>query len=294
MENLQGILVKVTGGFYYVEVADKIYECKARGIFRKRNCSPYVGDHVEILVPKDGYASIENICQRKNSLIRPPLANLDILFVVCSTVDPAPNSLVVDKMVSAAVNKDIEPVIVISKTDICDNSEFVNTYKNAGIKAIEYSSVTKAGTDEILQLLSNKVSAFIGNSGVGKSTLLNVLFPNLHLQTGDISQKLGRGRHTTRTVELFKINNGYVADTPGFSTVDLERYEIIDKENLQFCFPEFEKYIGKCKFSSCSHRCEKGCAIVEAVQNGEISDSRHNSYITMYNEVNEIKPWELK
>ena len=295
MTTYSGIIIKITGGFYYVEVDDTVFECKARGVFRKRGCTPLVGDYVTIDVPEnDGYASISTIKERKNSLVRPALANLDVLVIVSSVVEPTVNTYIIDKMISAAVDKDIEPVVVFSKTDLQDCTEYLEIYRKAGIKAIEYSSVTKNGVDEIEKVLSGKVSAFSGNSGVGKSTLLNALFPHLELKTGEISDKLGRGRHTTRTVELFKCFGGYVADTPGFSTVDLDRYEIIRKENLQYCFPEFSDYIGECKFTSCAHICEKGCAVIAAVEEGKIPKSRHESYIRMYNEVKDIKDWQLQ
>lgn len=277
-----------------MEAAEQVFECKARGIFRKKGSSPYVGDTVEISVPKEGYAVIEEICPRKNSLVRPPLANLDILVIVCSVTDPAPNCLVVDKMIAAAENKNIQPAVVVSKTDLQDCGDFMRIYQQAGIETIEFSAVTGQGCDKVINMLKYKTSAFIGNSGVGKSTLLNTMFPDLNLETGEISQKLGRGRHTTRTVELYRKNGGYIADTPGFSTVDLERYEVIDKNDLQYCFQEFAPYLGRCKFNSCLHLCEKGCAVIDAVEKGEISKSRHNSYIAMYNEVKDLKPWEMK
>ena len=157
-----------------------------------------------------------------------------------------------------------------------------------------YSSVTGEGVDEIYSLLPNKITAFIGNSGVGKSTLLNKLFPDFQLKTGEVSDKLGRGRHTTRTVELLKFNGGYVCDTPGFSTMQLEKFNIQDKTQLQYMFPEFEDYIGQCKFTSCSHTCEKGCAILQMVEEGKIQKSRHNSYVDMYNEIKDIKEWERR
>ncbi len=295
MTTYSGIIIKITGGFYYVEVDDTVFECKARGVFRKRGCTPLVGDYVTVEVPEnDGYASISSIKERKNSLVRPALANLDVLVIVSSVVEPTVNTYIIDKMISAAVDKNIEPVVVFSKTDLQDCTEYLEIYRKAGIKAIEYSSVTKKGVDEIEKVLNGKVSAFSGNSGVGKSTLLNALFPHLELKTGEISDKLGRGRHTTRTVELFKCFGGYVADTPGFSTVDLDRYEIIRKENLQYCFPEFSDYIGECKFTSCAHICEKGCAVIAAVEEGIIPKSRHESYIRMYNEVKDIKDWQLQ
>lgn len=294
MTKLIGIITKITGGFYYVEADARVYECKARGVFRKKGCTPLVGDYVTIEVPEgDGYCSIESIRERKNSLVRPALANLDTLVIVSSVVEPTVNTYIIDKMICAAVDKGIEPVVVFSKTDLKACDEYLEIYKKANIKAIEYSSITNKGLDEIKEVLKGKISAFSGNTGVGKSTLLNALFPNLELKTGEISDKLGRGRHTTRTVELFECFGGYVADTPGFSTVDLDRYEIIRKDDLQYCFPEFSSYIGECKFTSCAHLCEKGCAVIEAVDNGEISKSRHDNYVRMYNEVKDIKDWQL-
>lgn len=295
MSILSGIIVKITGGFYYVEADAEIYECKARGVFRKRGSSPLVGDYVTIDVPSgDGYCSIETIKKRKNSLIRPALANLDVLIIVSSVVEPTVNTYIIDKMICAAVSKGIEPVVVFSKTDLMPCDEYIDIYNKAGIRTIAYSSVDKSGVDEIKSILDGKVSAFSGNTGVGKSTLLNTLFPELSLETGAISNKLGRGRHTTRTVELFKCFGGYVADTPGFSTVDLDRYEIIRKDELQHCFSDFTDYIDQCMFTSCSHTCEKGCAVLDAVNSGEISKSRHDSYVRMYNEVKDIKDWQLK
>lgn len=294
MENLQGIIIKGIGGFYYVEVADKIYECKARGIFRKRGFSPVVGDIVEISEADDGYNSIEKILPRKNSLIRPALANIDKLVIVVSTCEPAPNLFITDKMTAAAIHKEIEPIIVISKCDLANGREIKEIYDSAGFKTVEFSAVSAEGADEVKKLIKGGITAFSGNSGVGKSSLLNVILPELNLQTGEISTKLGRGRHTTRTVELYKTEDGYVADTPGFSTVDIERYEMIKKDEIMYCFPEFEDYLDKCRFTSCAHICEKGCAVLEAVENGKISSSRHSSYAAMYNEVKDFKEWEHK
>ncbi len=294
MKQIKGIITKITGGFYYENASDTTYECKARGVFRKRGFTPLVGDRVVIDVPTgDGFSSVVSIDERKNSLVRPALANLDTLVIVSSIVEPTVNTYIIDKMICAAVDKDIEPIVVISKSDLHKCAQYLDIYKKAGIKAIEYSSISGQGVEEIKSALKGKISAFSGNSGVGKSTLLNSLCPKLLLKTGEISDKLGRGKHTTRTVELFKFYDGYIADTPGFSTVDLDRYELIRKENLQFCFPEFEQYLGKCKFVSCSHTCEKGCAIVDAVESGDISSSRHQSYVRMYNEVKDIKDWQI-
>lgn len=295
MENsktLNGLLIKATGGFYYVEAAQKVYECKARGIFRQKGHSPLVGDRVEITVPRDGYCSVDKILPRKNTLRRPPLANLDNLVIVCSTVNPAPNTVVIDKMTAAAVYNNIRPIIVISKSDLSDGSVLAEIYRKAGFDVVEYSSDSKVSAEPLKKLIHGGITAFTGNTGVGKSTLLNVLFSGLSLETGEVSKKLGRGRHTTRTVELFKIDDSYVADTPGFSTVDLEKYQMIDKDELQHCFPEFEDYLGRCRFTSCAHICEKGCSVIQAVENGDISRSRHDSYKQMYNEVKDIKSWQ--
>ncbi|HHZ06221.1 MAG TPA: ribosome small subunit-dependent GTPase A [Clostridiales bacterium] len=294
MNVAQGIIIKGIGGFYYVEAAEGVYECKARGAFRKKGYSPCAGDIVDISIPQEGYCSIENILPRRNSLIRPALANIDQLVIVVSTCDPSPNLLVIDKMTATAVNKNIEPIIVVSKTDLSDGEQLKSIYHMAGIKTVLFSAVDKTGAEAVKALLPNKVTAFTGNSGVGKSSLLNCLFPDLGLETGVISQKLGRGRHTTRSVELYSVAGGYVADTPGFSTVDLQRYDIIDKNDMAYCFPEFEEYFGQCQFISCAHICEKGCAVLQAVKDGKISHSRHNSYVEMYNEVKDIKDWQKR
>ena len=294
MKKLQGILIKSIGGFYYVLCEGREYECKARGSFRKKENSPTVGDKVVISIPDDGFAAIEEILPRKNKLKRPALANLDVLVIVCSTIDPAPNFMIIDKMTAVAVNNNMTPVVVVTKNDLIGGEKIVDKYNKSGIKSFLCSPENNSEIESLREFLKNKVSAFTGNSGVGKSTLLNTLFPNLCLQTGVISQKLGRGRHTTRVVELFNLDGCFVADTPGFSTVDLQRYEMIDKAQLQYCFPEFEKYLGGCQFTSCNHICEKGCRILQAVSDGEIEKSRHDSYTAMFNEVKDIKAWQLK
>ncbi len=294
METKIGILMKSIGGFYYVRCEDKEYECKARGSFRKSGNSPCVGDKVKIAVPDDGFAAIEEILPRKNKLKRPALANIDVLVIVCSTIDPSPNYAIIDKMTAAAVNNNMTPVIVVSKNDLKNGEEIVDIYRNSEIQVFKCSPEDTTEAEKLCDFLKGKVTAFTGNSGVGKSTLLNMMFPNLQLETGQISQKLGRGRHTTRVVELFELDGCFVADTPGFSTVDLQRYEMIDKTQLQYCFPEFEKYLGECQFTSCSHTCEKGCRILKALSDGEIEESRHRSYVSMYNEVKDIKSWQLK
>ncbi len=287
-----GIIVKLTGGFYYVDCEGEILECKARGAFRNKAQSPVVGDMVTVALKPEGYHSIEKIHERKNFLTRPALSNIDVLTIVVSSVEPVPSTLIIDKLTAAAVSLGISPYIVFSKTDLMECEELLNTYSKAGFKVFSYSNGDEKSVEVIRNALKGKLVAFIGNSGVGKSTLINNLYPQLSLQTGEISQKLGRGKHTTRTVELFKIDSGYIADTPGFATMDLERYQLWDKEQLMYCFPEFEDYLTECQFTSCMHICEKGCAVLEAVENGIIPKSRHESYTQMYNEVKDIKPWE--
>lgn len=290
-----GKIIKGIGGFYYVDVNDTIYECKARGNFRNKKITPLVGDNVEISVNDNAENTIDNILPRKNQLVRPPLANLDTLFIVNSIVDPKINTSVIDKLIAIAEYKNIEPIIVLTKTDLCNEYQnYVDIYKNAGFNIVVCDNTISQGVDEIKNLMNNKISAFTGNTGVGKSTLLNNLFPNLDLATGETSKKLGRGRHTTRHCELFKFENGYVADTPGFSSLDFEKCEVIYKEDLPDCFREFKQYLGLCKFNSCSHIVDKGCAVLDAVENGVISQSRHNSYISMYNDVKDIKQWQKK
>lgn len=294
MNTLNGILMKSIGGFYYVRCGGIEYECKARGSFRKSGNSPVVGDKVVISVPDEGFASIEEIKPRINKLKRPALANVDTLVIVCSTVDPEPNFTVIDKMTAAAVNNNMIPAIVISKNDLKSGERIAEIYRNSKFPVFLCSPEDTEDVNKLKDFLKGKVSAFTGNSGVGKSTLINCIFPNLKLQTGQISRKLGRGKHTTRVVELFEIDGCFVADTPGFSTVDLQRYEMIDKTQLQYCFPEFERYLGECQFTSCSHTCEKGCRILQAVTDGDIEPSRHKSYVAMYNEVKDIKQWEMR
>ena len=294
MEKLTGLIVKAISGFYYIEAADKLYECKARGSFRRQGLSPAVGDKAEITVFDDGTAAVESILPRKNYIVRPPLANLDRLFIVASSADPQPNTFIIDKITAVAFSKGIEPVVVFTKSDLADCSELVGIYNRAGICALTYSVHSGEAREELIALLENKISAFTGNTGVGKSSLLNSLFPGLDIATGEISKKLGRGRHTTRHSELYKLGGGYVADTPGFGTVDIERYEMVKKDEIAFCFPEFQDYLDQCRFTSCSHTCEKGCAVLEALEHGAISPSRHASFVAMYNEVKDIPDWQKK
>lgn len=292
---IKGKIVKGIGGFYYVESADVIYECKARGNFRKQGISPLVGDDVEISVNENAENTIDKILPRKNQLVRPPLANLDRLFIVASIIDPNLNTLIIDKLIAIAEYKNIEPIIVITKTDLSDSYiQYVDIYSKAGFKVVVCDNTNGKGAEEVKELLKDKISAFTGNTGVGKSSLLNQICPQLNLATGETSKKLGRGKHTTRHCELFKVNGGYIADTPGFSSIDFEKCEKIYKEDLPECFREFREYLGSCKFTSCAHINDKGCAVCKAVEDGFISRSRHDSYISLYNDVKDFKEWEKK
>ncbi len=293
MQQLEGTIIKGIGGFYYVEVADDVYECKARGVFRKNKISPLPGDRVKFTVNEDAENTVDEILPRRNVLVRPPIANIDRLFVITSVCEPKPNTLVIDKLIAIAEKNNIEPVLVITKNDLGDTSELEEIYNLAGLKTVVTSSETGEGTEQLKELIEGHISAFAGNTGVGKSSLLNCIDSSLSLRTGEISDKLGRGRHTTRHIELFKICGGYIADTPGFSSIDFQNAEKILKDDLAFCFREFEKHLGTCKFSTCSHTFDKGCKIIEAVNNGEIHPSRHENYIAMYNEVKDLKEWEL-
>lgn len=293
---LEGRLIKGIGGFYYVEAADTIYECKARGVFRKQKITPLVGDIVSITINDNAENTVDEIKARKNALVRPALANLDQLFVVASIVDPAINTTVIDRIIAIAEFKHIEPVVVLTKIDLSDHyMKYYDIYSKAGFKVVLCDNSTGSGSDEVRAMLADKVSAFTGNTGVGKSSLLNAIDSRLAVETGETSKKLGRGKHTTRHCELFKVAGGYVADTPGFSSVDFERCEKIFKDDLPYCFREFEPYLDKCRFqTNCAHINDKGCAVVEAVNNGYISRERHNSYIDLYNEVKDIKEWQKK
>lgn len=291
----QGLILKGIGGFYYVKSSDKIYECKARGLFRKNEVIPLAGDRVVIEVDENTEKGfITEIMERKNSFVRPPVANIDKLFLVVASTSPVPNLELLDKLIAIAEYKDVEPIIVITKTDLSEYQHLVDVYTKAGFTVYTYSAVEKSDTSPILAELRDSISAFCGNSGVGKSSLLNGLFPELNLKTNIISEKLGRGKHTTREVMLYEVEGGYVADTPGFSTIELERYEIIYKDKLQYCFRDFSDYIENCKFTGCSHTKEKGCAVIEAVLNGEIANSRHASYVSMYESAKNLKEWEIK
>ena len=289
MDSIRGLIIKSIGGLYSVKSPLGVMECKARGIFRKQNISPCVGDEV---VVSDGV--ISEIMPRKNELIRPPLANLDYMVFVVSTCEPSPNFLLLDKFIAICVFKGITPLIAVTKSDIKEDESITDIYKNSGAEVFVIDYSDESGLKVLYDTIAGKLCAFTGNTGVGKSTLLNHLDTDIVRETGEISRKLGRGRHTTRHVEMYEMKNGaLVADTPGFSTFETNKYDIILKDELSECFNEFGEYFGKCRFPDCSHTKEKGCAVIDAVKNGDIPLSRHESYVAMYEEAKQIKEWEI-
>lgn len=302
----KGMITKAVGGIYYVDALDgysyrdggsaaeginQNIKCTARGIFRKEGISPSAGDFVTVEVGDSAEPVITEIMERKNFLVRPPLANLDCVVFVNSTAEPSVNRYILDKLVAIADSKGIEPIIAFTKIDLESAGDLPEIYRGIGISVCTVDNLTGEGADELRELIRGKTAAFIGNSGVGKSSLLNVLYPELSLETAHISKKLGRGRHTTRQVELFR-KDGYVADTPGFSTVDTERYCRISRSGLAEAFREFRGHIGSCEFSDCAHVKERGCAIKAAVAGGEISESRYESYLRMYEDAGKFNDWE--
>ncbi len=293
----QGIIIKGIGGFYYVEADGLVYECKARGVFRKEKITPMCGDNVVISINEEEKAenTIDRILPRKSFLQRPPVANIDRLIIVVAGAEPRPNTLLIDRLTAIAVSRGIEPVIVLNKADLADVDELCSTYKKVGFETVIASGKTGEGVDEIKALLKGKTCAFTGNSGVGKSTLLNWIDPSLSIKTAEISQKLGRGKHTTRECTLHKIDGGYVADTPGFASLEILKNEIIMKDELPDCFPEFHEYIEDCRFyPDCAHMDDKDCAVRAAVESGDIPKTRYESYRALYEEVKDLRDWQLK
>ncbi len=291
----KGILIKAISGFYYVSHNDNVYECKARGNFRKAGVSPVVGDMVVFSLTDETHGIVESIEKRKNLFNRPLVANIDKLFIVSAYTTPAPDTLMIDRLTALAVYNNIEPIIVFNKADMGSFDEFYNIYTAAGFKTYVVSARDSIGIDDLKAEMSGSVCAFSGNSGVGKSSILNALFPELQLKTGEVSDKLGRGRHTTRHTELFFVGDGaYVVDTPGFSTVDTNEDLYNFKLSLAASFPDFGEYVNDCKFTSCSHTTEKGCAIIGAVKEGKIQKSRHDSYIALWSELKDVTAWNNK
>ena len=288
-----GRIVRSISGFYDVQTSDKLISCRARGIFRKTGESPLTGDMVEITV-ETGKGMVETILPRKNSFVRPAVANMDALVVFAANVNPVTEPFLIDRVAAIAGDQEVPVCICVNKCDMDPGSDLTAIYRQAGYTVIQTSAETGMGIEELRAALRGKFCAFTGNSGVGKSSILNKLDPELHLPVGEVSEKLGRGRHTTRHVQLYAIGDALIADTPGFSSFDTDQMEVILKENLQYAFPEFGKYIGTCQFRDCSHRKEPGCAVTTALANGEIGKSRYESYLKLYEKAMQINEWELK
>ena len=293
-QRLQGRILRSISGFYDVQIESGLITCRARGILRKAGNSPLTGDLVEISVEK-GKGMVERILPRKNAFVRPAVANVDALVVFAANVNPVTEPFLIDRVAAIAGDQEVPVYLVVNKCDLDPAIDLVRIYEHAGFPVIRTSAETGKGVEELRTLLAGKLTAFTGNSGVGKSSVLNRLAPGLALETGEVSEKLGRGRHTTRHVELYPLGeNTYVADTPGFSSFDTDQMEMILKENLQYSFPDFGPYLGKCRFDDCSHRKEPDCAVRGAVEAGEIEPSRYDSYLRLYEKSSQIKPWEIK
>ena len=289
-----GRILRSLSGFYDVLTPAGLITCRARGILRKTDSSPLTGDMVEISVEK-GKGMVERILPRKNSFVRPAVANVDALVVFAANVNPITEPFLIDRVAAIAGDQEVQVIICINKSDLDPAVDLVRIYRNAGFSVISTSAETGEGIEQLREMIRGKLTAFTGNSGVGKSSVLNRLCPELKLPTGEVSEKLGRGRHTTRHVELYALDDDtLVADTPGFSSFDTDQMDVILKENLQYAFPDFGEYIGQCQFHDCSHRKEPGCAVTAAVRAGELEQTRYDSYLRLYEKASQIKQWELK
>ena len=289
-----GRIIRSLSGFYEVKTADATVTCRARGSLRRTREVPLTGDMVEISV-EHGKGMVEKILPRRNQFVRPAVANVDALVVFAANTNPVTEPFLIDRVAAIAGDQEVEVILCVNKCDLDPAEDLIRIYNRAGFQVIPASAETGEGVEELRDLIRGKLTAFTGNSGVGKSSILNRLCPELDLPTGEVSEKLGRGRHTTRHVELYDLGEEtYVADTPGFSSFDTDQMEIILKENLQYAFPDFREHIGSCQFRDCTHRKEPGCAVIAALAAGEIEQTRYDSYLRLYEKASQIKEWELK
>ncbi len=306
MERKKGKILKGLGGLYEVLTDDGLVECRGKGAFRHEKTTLAVGDCVTLEFDDAGNPVIAAIDDRKNLFLRPPLSNLDTLFCVIPAKNPEPDLFLLDKLIAIAESLSVEPVIVIAKRDLdpARADKIASLYRGA-FRVIPTSFLDRESVSPLRAYLEKEAgdgtSAFAGVSGAGKSTLVNLLFPALSLQTGEVSRKTERGRHTTRHVELFPLSSlfhsacrGFIADTPGFSMLDFARFDFFDKQTLPYTFREFSDYIGQCRYTRCTHLSEEGCAIVEAVREGKIPQSRHDSYVALYQILKNKNPWDKK
>ena len=290
----QGVIIRALSGFYDVDTGEGTVRCRARGKLRKERVTPLVGDRVQFQMSGDsGY--VQEILPRKNSFIRPAVANVDVLVMMASQVNPVTEPFLIDRVAAIAAQQQVELILVINKCDLDPADRLYEIYRNTGVTVLRLSAVTGDGVEALRARLSGKLAAFTGNSGVGKSSLLNILYPEAQMATGDVSEKLGRGRHTTRHVELFTLPDGtQIMDTPGFSAFDTDQMDLGTPENLALAFPEFAPYLGRCRFDDCAHVKEAGCAVLEALEEGKIQKSRHDSYVRLYTQIKEQKAWQRK
>ena len=294
MKKETGRIIRSISGFYEVRTDAATVTCRGRGSLRRTGESPLTGDLVEISIEK-GKGMVERILPRKNSFIRPAVANIDGLVVFAANTNPITEPFLIDRVAAIAGDREVPVYLCVNKCDLDPGEDLVRIYEHAGFPVIRASAETGEGVEELRSLIRGKLTAFTGNSGVGKSSVLNRLCPELALPVGEVSEKLGRGRHTTRHVELYRLEEEtYVADTPGFSSFDTDQMEVILKENLQYAFPDFGRFIGCCQFRDCTHRKEPGCAVTEALASGQIEQSRYESYLRLYEKASQIKVWELK
>ena len=291
---LTGRIVRSLSGFYDVQTSEGIITCRGRGSLRRQGDSPLTGDIAEISA-EQGKGMIEKLLPRKNRFIRPAVANVDALVVFASNVNPVTEPFLIDRVAAIAADQDVPVYICVNKCDLDPGAELVRIYENAGFPVIAASAQTGEGVARLRELIEGKLTAFTGNTGVGKSSMLNALCPELCLATGEVSEKLGRGRHTTRHVQLYCLGeNTFVADTPGFSSFDTDQMDVLLKENLQYSFPDFAAYLGQCQFHDCAHRAEPGCGVRQAVEAGKIEITRYESYLRLYEKAEQVKLWELK
>lgn len=291
---MEGRIVKALSGFYYVDTGEAVIACRARGKFRHQGVSPLVGDLVTVTPTQAGQGMVDEISPRRNQFSRPAVANIDQLVIVASGAVPVTDPFLIDRMITIAEAKECQVIVCFNKSDLDRAEELYQVYRQAGIEVLHVSAENGEGLERLRNLIAGKVSAFTGNSGVGKSSILNALYPGFGLQVAEVSEKLGRGRHTTRHVELFAADGGFVIDTPGFSSFDVEQMEHIRPEDLGETFREFRPYLGQCQFVSCTHTKEKGCAVLAALRDGKIAPSRHASYVRLYQQAREIKPWQQR
>ena len=293
---MRGRIQRALSGFYYVKCTDgQLYTCKARGKLRREGISPLVGDDVEFCEVPGGEGRIDEILPRRNSFDRPSVANIDQMVIVCSQAIPKTDPYLVDRMTAIAALKGCDVLICINKCDLDPADALREYYESAGFRTVSVSAETGEGIEALRAQLVGRLSAVTGNSGVGKSSILNALAPSMSLKTGEVSQALGRGRHTTRHVELYALGaDTFVADTPGFASFEVDMVDPISCENLQYAFREFRPYIGQCRFRDCAHLKEPGCAVRKALAEGEIGQTRYDSYERLYELASQLKEWELK